>query len=362
MNIDCDNSNIEHICSLVDNNQRISIEQAVTLYNELPLFRLMDLAIEVKKRQSGDRVFYNKNFHIEPTNICKFNCKFCSYKKHLGEQEAWDMPLSEVEEYCKKHYEIGITEIHLVGAVHPSHSLEHYKNVISLIRKTVPKNVSIKAFSAIEHIEMINLANKTFEQGIKELIEAGMDSVTGGGAEIFDEEIREQICPDKASSKQWLDFHQAAHRAGIKTNSTMLYGHIENVYHRIEHLNRLRILQDETGGFLSFIPLKYRNKNNPMSHIEECSIIDDLKTLAISRIFLDNFTHIKAYWPMYGKLTTQLALLAGADDIDGTLKDTTKIYSMAGVDENALTQQQLVNMVESIGFKAIERDTFYKEL
>lgn len=360
--MDCNNSNVEQICSLVRNNQRISIEQAVTLYNEAPLFRLMDLAMEVKRRQSGDRVFYNKNFHIEPTNICKFNCQFCSYKKHLGEQEAWDLSLEQVEQYCKEHYEADITEIHLVGGVHPKHSLEHYKNVISLIRKIVPQNVSIKAFSAIEHIEMIKLANKTFEQGIKELVEAGMDSVTGGGAEIFDEEIREQICSDKPTSKEWLDFHQAAHVAGIKTNSTMLYGHIETVYHRIEHLNRLRELQDKTDGFLSFIPLKYRNKNNPMSHIAECSIVDDLKTLAISRIFLDNFAHIKAYWPMYGKLITQLALLSGADDIDGTLKDTTKIYSMAGVDENVLTQQQLVDMVESIGFRAVERDTFYKEL
>lgn len=353
---------LDNIYSKVVNKERISIDEAIILYNESSLFGLMELAMMVKKRASGNDVYYNKNFHIEPTNICKFNCKFCSYRKNEGEDDSWDMTKDDIINYCKQNYKQGVTEVHLVGGVHPKHSLEHYKEVISIIRSILPKEVSIKAFSAVEHIEMINQSGKTFKQGIKELISSGMDSVTGGGAEIFDENIRGQICSSKATSEQWLEFHSTAHKLNLKTNATMLYGHIEKLHHRIEHLNRLRIVQDKTNGFLSFIPLKYRNKNNQMSYIEECSIIEDLKTLAISRIFLDNFKHIKAYWPMYGKLTTQLALLAGADDIDGTLEDTTKIYSMAGVDENCLTQQELISMIEEIGLCAVERDTFYNKI
>ena len=353
---------LEHIYSLVENNQRITIEEAVELYQSAPLFKLMDLAMIAKKRKSGNEVYFNRNFHLEPTNICKFNCEFCSYRKRYGDVKAWDMTEEEIKKYCEDYYSDGVTEVHLVGGVNPNHSLSHYKKIISQIRDILPKSVAIKAFSAVEHIEMIKNEGISFEQGIKELIEAGMDSVTGGGAEIFDENVRLKICHEKATSKEWLDFHETAHKLGVKTNSTMLYGHIESIYHRIEHMNRLRELQDRTSGFLSFIPLKFRNKNNPMSYIEECSIIDDLKTLAISRIFLDNFDHIKAYWPMFGKLTTQLALLAGADDVDGTLKDTTKIYSMAGVDENSLTDKELCGMIENIKLIPIERDTFYNKI
>lgn len=353
---------IDQIYSLVENSQRITIAQAVELYNNAPLFKLMELAINIKKKKTGNTVFYNKNFHLEPTNICKFNCNFCSYRKREGENEAWDMSFEQIEQYCKSHYTPEITEVHLVGGVNPNHNFEHYIKIITFVRQLLPPNVNIKAFSAVEHIEMINKAGKTFKQGIIELRQAGMDSVTGGGAEIFDETVRTEICSDKATSKQWLDFHKTAHLEGMQTNSTMLYGHVESIPQRIEHLNRLRELQDQTSGFLSFIPLKYRNKNNPMSYIKECSIIDDLKTLAVSRIFLDNFEHIKAYLPMYGTLTTQLALLAGADDIDGMVKDTSKIYSMAGVNQDILDEKQLTEMISSIGFESIERDTFYNEV
>ncbi len=253
-----ENIKLEHIYSLVENNQRITISQAVELYQSAPLFKIMDLAMIVKKRKSSDEVYFNRNFHLEPTNICKFNCDFCSYRKRQGEFMAWDMTEQEIREYCKEHYSEGITEVHLVGGVNPNHSLDHYKKIISIVRDILPASVAIKAFSAVEHIEMINIKGISFEQGIKELVEAGMDSVTGGGAEIFDEEIRQKICHEKATSKEWLDFHETAHVLGVKTNSTMLYGHIESVYHRIEHMNRLREVQDRTNGFLSFIPLKFR--------------------------------------------------------------------------------------------------------
>lgn len=269
------------------------------------------------------------------------------------------MSMEEITDYVAKRMTPTITEVHLVGGVNSSHTLEHYCNVIAHIRGLVGERVQIKAFSAVEHIAMIDKAGLSYREGIERLVAAGMDTITGGGAEIFDEEIRAQICPDKASSVEWLRFHETAHNLGIKTNATMLYGHIESVYHRFEHMERLRALQDETGGFTTFIPLKFRSKNNDMSYAGETSLIDDMKTLSLSRIFLDNFSHLKAYSPMYGKERTQQAILFGADDIDGTVKDSTKIYSMAGVESHGMDEEDMIKLIEETGFKATERDTFY---
>lgn len=350
---------IDIIVDKVSNNSRISIEEAIILYENLPLFELANLAIARKRESSGEMVFYNKNFHVEPTNICLYRCKFCSYRKNEGQEGGWNMSFDEITDYINQRLTPQITEIHLVGGVNSTHTLDHYCNVISHIRKLVGDKVQIKAFSAVEHIYMIEKAALSYKQGIEKLIAAGMDTITGGGAEIFDEELRSQICPDKASSEKWLAFHEAAHNLGIKTNATMLYGHIESLYHRFEHMERLRTLQDKTGGFTTFIPLKFRSKNNDMSYAGETSLIDDMKTLALSRIFLDNFAHLKAYSPMYGKERTQQAILFGADDIDGTVKDSTKIYSMAGVESHGMDEEDMIRLIEETGFKAVERDTFY---
>lgn len=355
--------NVDQILELSKSGQRLSSEQALVLYREAPLSALALCATQIKEKFTGKKVFYNKNFHIEPTNVCVFNCKFCSYRKLASSSEAWDYSLEQIEEQALAQRDSSVTEVHIVGGVHPSHTLQYYAQMIARIKAILPR-VTIKAFSAVELIYMIDKAGLSYAEGLKILKQAGMQTLPGGGAEIFDEKLRAEICPDKAGSKEWLELHRCAHKLGISTNATMLYGHIESAEHRIDHLLRLRNLQDETSGFNAFIPLKYRNFGNQMSEIGEVGINEDMRMMALSRIFLDNFTHIKAYWPMFGKTTTELALSFGADDIDGTIDDSTKIYSMAGAeDENPrMSVEQIERLIENAGYKAVERDSFYCEL
>lgn len=353
----------EHIASLVEAGKRLSFDEALTLWQQAPLWRLGELAVRRKRAISGEKVFYNKNFHIEPTNLCVFNCKFCSFRQPKGSPKAWDMTMEEVEQMVRSFRGKGITEMHIVGGVHPEHGLDYYCDMIRRVKAILPE-AAVKAFTAIELSYMIRKAGLTIDEGLQRLIEAGMEAIPGGGAEIFDEKIRAEICPEKGSTAEWFEVHAAAHRLGIKTNATMLYGHIEGVEHRVDHLIRLREQQDRTGGFNAFIPLKYRNFGNSMSAIGEVPIVDDLRTLAMSRLILDSVPHIKAYWVMYGKQTTEMALAFGADDIDGTIDDSTKIYSMAGADDQRprMSVEDMQQMVERAGFVAIERDTHYNEI
>ena len=353
----------EDIAACVSAGERLSAEEALTLWQDAPLWRLGELAVERKRKVSGDKVFYNRNFHLEPTNVCVFNCKFCSFRRPRGSAEAWEWSMEQMQEQVRRYVGSGVTEVHIVGGVHPDHSLDYYCSLIRNVKAILP-DVAVKAYTAIELSYMIQRAGLSVHEGLRRLIEAGMDAIPGGGAEIFDEAIRSKICPDKGSTKEWFDVHRAAHELGIKTNATMLYGHIEGIEHRIDHLIRLRELQDITGGFNAFIPLKYRNFGNSMSEIGEVPIIDDLRTLAMSRLILDNVPHIKAYWVMYGKQTTEMALKFGADDIDGTIDDSTKIYSMAGAEDKRPTMsvEQMQQMVQRAGFCAVERDTYYNEI
>ncbi|MBE6221105.1 MAG: aminofutalosine synthase MqnE [Rikenellaceae bacterium] len=353
----------EDIAAQVAKGARLDEEQALVLWREAPLWRLAELAVARKREVSGDKVFYNKNFHVEPTNVCVFNCKFCSFRRPKGSPEAWDMSMEQVEELVRSFEGSGVTEVHIVGGVHPEHDIYYYCDMIRKVKSILP-SVAVKAFTAIELSYMIRKASLSVEEGLKLLIDAGMDAIPGGGAEIFDEKIRAEICPDKGSTAEWFEVHEAAHKLGIKTNATILYGHIEGLEHRVDHLMRLRRLQDKTGGFNAFIPLKYRNFGNSMSAIGEVPIVDDLRTLAMSRLILDNVPHIKAYWVMYGKQTTEMALAFGADDIDGTIDDSTKIYSMAGADDSRprMSVEQMREMVARAGFRAVERDTLYNEI
>lgn len=353
----------EDIAAQVAKGARLDEEQALVLWREAPLWRLAELAVARKREVSGDKVFYNKNFHVEPTNVCVFNCKFCSFRRPKGSPEAWDMSMEQVEELVHSFEGSGVTEVHIVGGVHPEHDIYYYCDMIRKVKSILP-SVAVKAFTAIELSYMIRKASLSVEEGLKLLIDAGMDAIPGGGAEIFDEKIRAEICPDKGSTAEWFEVHEAAHKLGIKTNATILYGHIEGLEHRVDHLMRLRRLQDKTGGFNAFIPLKYRNFGNSMSAIGEVPIVDDLRTLAMSRLILDNVPHIKAYWVMYGKQTTEMALAFGADDIDGTIDDSTKIYSMAGADDSRprMSVEQMREMVARAGFRAVERDTLYNEI
>jgi aminodeoxyfutalosine synthase len=256
-----------------------------------------------------------------------------------------------------------VTEVHIVGGVHPSRDLHYWGSLIRKIKEHRPE-LHVKAFSAIELDYMIRVTGCTIEEGLKILKEYGLDSIPGGGAEILDEKLRKIICNEKASSELWLTIHETAHKLGIASNATMLYGHLETYAHRIDHLNRLRTLQDKTGGFNAFIPLKYKKSNNSMSYLGEESVIEDLRNYAVSRIFLDNFTHIKAYWPMTGKESAQISLSFGTDDMDGTIDDTTRIYSMAGAKEEnpAMTTEEICTLIREAGFNPVERDSLYNPI
>lgn len=348
------------IAKKVDAGERIGTEEALRLIESAPMSLLGMLAVMCKERKSGKNVYYNRNFHIEPSNVCLFNCKFCSYRRPAGAPDSWDHSLEDMLEIARSYAGSGVTEVHIVGGVHPEHDLYYYADMIRRIKEILPQ-VTVKAFSAVELDYMITEAGLSLAEGLKLLKDSGMETLPGGGAEIFDEEIRRRICGEKSSSERWLEVHRTAHKLGIPTNATMLYGHVESLAHRIDHLDRLRRLQDQTGGFNAFIPLKYRSMNNSMSDLGETSVVDDMRTLAVSRIFLDNFPHIKAYWPMYGKSVTQLALAFGADDIDGTIDDTTKIYSMAGAEDTkprmGITEMRA--LITEAGYEPCERDSFY---
>jgi aminodeoxyfutalosine synthase len=318
------------------------------------------LANHVRERINGNKVFFNRNIHLEPTNICVNHCAFCSYRRRKGEEGCWELSIGELVEMAESHRLSGITEIHIVGGVHPDRDVHFYAELLREIQRILPA-VQIKAFTAVEIDAMCRFARVEVKDGLMLLKEAGLVSMPGGGAEIFDEALREKICPDKTDSKGWLEIHRTAHQLGIPTNSTMLYGLLEDYSQRIDHLNRLRTLQDETGGFNAFIPLKFKHYNNRFSHVEESTTIEDLKNYAVSRIFLDNIPHLKAYWPMIGKKVAQLSLAFGVDDLDGTIDDTTKIYSMAGSEEQSpvATTGQLEEMIIGAGFIPVERDTLY---
>lgn len=354
---------LNDIAAKVRRAERITASEAAILWREAPLWLLGELAAECKRRVSGGKVYYNRNFHIEPTNRCVFNCRFCSYRRPADSPEAWDYTMPQIEDIVRARQGQGITEVHIVGGVHPDHGLEYYIDMIRRVKALLPQ-AAVKAFTAIELSYMIRKAGLTTEEGLRRLHKAGMEAIPGGGAEIFDEELRAQICPDKGSTEEWFEVHAAAHRMGIPTNATILYGHIETLEHRIDHLDRLRRQQDATGGFNAFIPLKFRSSGNRMSDAGEVSVTDDLRMLAMSRIFLDNIPHIKAYWVMYGKATTELALAFGADDIDGTIDDSTRIYSMAGADDQrpSMSVAEMHRIVRAAGMRAVERDTFYHEI
>jgi aminodeoxyfutalosine synthase len=353
----------ERLLDQASQGKRLDANQLKELYYEAPLAALGAAADAVKRLNSGNRVFYNRNFHIEPTNICRYHCHFCSYRRDVGDPEAWDYSIEQMLEQVKIRSKSGATEVHIVGGVHPEHSLDFYIELIRQIHQLLP-NVAIKAFTAIELAYMIKASGISLKMGLEKLIAAGMSAIPGGGAEIFNDEIRRKICGEKGSAEEWLEVHEMAHRLGLKTNATILYGHIESIDDRIDHLLRLRMLQDRTNGFSAFIPLKYRSRHNSMAQIGEVSIVEDMKMMAISRLALDNFPHIKAYWPMFGKTTAEIALGFGADDVDGTIDDSTKIYSMAGAEDQkpSITITEIEQMAAAHGYTAIERDTFYNEI
>jgi aminodeoxyfutalosine synthase len=346
------------------NKERIFFDEGMLLFQKATLPFLGMLANFIRESLHGNKTYFNRNFHIEPTNVCVFSCTFCSYSRlYAQREEGWELNIDQMMAIIKKYDGKPVTEVHIVGGVHPKMNLYFFMELLQKI-KTYRPDLHIKGFTAVELDYMFRKAKLSVEDGMRMLHQAGLDSLPGGGAEIFDAEIRKQICDDKVNADGWLNIHRNAHLLGMHSNATMLYGHIENYRHRIDHMERLRKLQDETGGFNTFIPLKFRNKGNDMSHIAESTIVEDMKLYAVGRIYLDNFPHVKAYWPMLGRQSAQLSLSFGVNDLDGTIDDSTKIYSMAGSEEQhpSLTTTELVALIKQAKREPVERDTLYREI
>ncbi len=352
---------LKAIASKVLAGERITFDEGVTLFEKGELGYLGVLANYIRGKKHGNRTYFNRNFHIEPTNLCVYDCKFCSYSRLIKQRsEGWEYTLDEMLNIVKKYDGEPVTEVHIVGGVLPQYDVPFYSELFSKIREHRPE-LHIKALTPVEYHYIFKKAKIDYATGMKLMHDAGLGSIPGGGAEIFHPEVRELISKDKCTADQWLAIHEEWHKLGGRSNATMLYGHIEQYRHRVDHMERLRQLQDKTRGFQTFIPLKFRNKDNQMSHVPETSVVEDLRNYAVARIYLDNFDHIKAYWAMISRTTAQLSLNFGVDDIDGTLDDTTKIYSMAGAEEQhpGMSTKQLVELIKQVGREPIERDTLY---
>lgn len=349
------------IAQKVQNQERITFEEGVYLYEKGDLAYLGVLANYIRERKHGDNTYFNRNFHLEPTNLCVYDCKFCSYSRLIKQKaEGWEYTMEEMLDVVKKYDQEPVTEVHIVGGVLPQYDLAFYSALFTAIKKHRPE-LHVKALTPVEYHYIFKKAKIDYATGMKLMKEAGLESMPGGGAEIFHPEVREVIAKDKCTGDQWLAIHEEWHKLGMRSNATMLYGHIEKFEHRVDHMERLRQLQDKTGGFQTFIPLKFRNQHNQMEQVPEVSVIEDLRNYAIARIYMDNFEHIKAYWAMISRQTAQLSLNFGVDDIDGTLDDTTKIYSMAGAEEQnpAMSTEEVAMLIRQVKRRPIERDTLY---
>lgn len=361
LNITLTDQSLRKIGEKVIAGERITPEEGVILFEKGSLSWLGSLANHVREKLHGQKTYFNRNFHIEPTNVCVFSCKFCSYSRlYAHKEEGWELTTEQMLDIVRKYDGQPVTEVHIVGGVHPKLTLEFFADLLRKIKSHRP-DLHIKGFTPVELDYMFRKAKVSVEEGMKYLLDAGLQSLPGGGAEIFSADIREQICADKVDAEGWLKIHEVAHALGMHSNATMLYGHIESYHHRIDHMERLRNLQDKTRGFNTFIPLKFRNKDNEMSHIQESTIVEDMKMYAVARIYMDNFPHLKAYWPMLGRNSAQLTLSFGVNDLDGTIDDSTKIYSMAGSEEQSpsMTTAELVSLIRQVKRQPVERDTLY---
>ncbi len=352
-------SDFESIAQKVTANQRISPEEALLLFESNDLLAIGELAALANQRKNGGSVFFNVNRHINPTNICVNRCAFCAFSKTAGEEGAYTLALEEICRRARVAQAEGATEVHMVGGLHPDLAFEYYEEVLATVRRAAP-NLHIKAFTAVEVDYFSRISGLSIEQVLERLKSAGLGSMPGGGAEILVEEVRQRICPEKISSQRWLEIIRLAHRAGLKTNATMLYGHVETYADRVAHMAMLRDLQDETRGFQAFIPLAFQPENSDLRlDIKGTSGLDDLKTLAIGRIFLDNFDHVKAYWVMLGEKIAQVALAFGVNDLDGTVVEEKIGHDAGAQSPQSLTKDGIIRLIKKAGKVPVERDTLY---
>ncbi len=351
------------IAEKVISGERLSFEDGLTLFESKDIHTIGYLANLVAERKNGKFAYFNVNVHITPTNICVGTCKFCAFRKKKGEEGAYELTMEEVLRKLENYRKLnpGLTEVHIVGGLHPDWSYEHYLEIVREVKRAFPE-IHIKAYTAEEIKFIAEKGNRSVEETIKDLIEAGLGSIPGGGGEIFSEEIREKLCPDKITGEEYLEIHKTAHRLGLKSNATMLFGHIESYADRVDHLIRLREAQDETGGFQTFIPLAFHPKNTEIPGANYTTGFDELKTIAISRLILDNFPHIKAYWIMLGEKVAQIALQFGADDIDGTVTEEDITQAAGARAGQFIPKERLIKLIREAGKVPVERDTLYNVL
>jgi aminodeoxyfutalosine synthase len=344
--------------------KRLSPEEALFLFESDDIFTLGRMANHAAAERNGNNAYFIRNHHINPTNICVNRCKFCAFSRSKGEKGAYEMSIRKIISKLKRQAvkgQLPFSEVHIVGGLHPDWPFEHYPKMLKAIKKNFPE-LHIKAFTAVEIDYFSKLSGLSLKETLLELKEAGLGSMPGGGAEILGARVRNRICPEKISGKRWLQVKETAHSIGLRTNATMLYGHVEKYAHRVDHMLKLRDLQDRTGGFQAFIPLSFHPLNTNIEGAAYTSGIDDIKTIAISRLFLDNFDHIKAYWIMLGAKIAQLALRFGADDLDGTIIEEKITHSAGGLSGSAMTRNELTNLIDKAGKVPVERDSFYNPL
>jgi aminodeoxyfutalosine synthase len=341
--------------------KRITESEALNLFKSDDIFSLASIASHIAEKKNGRKAYFVRNRHINPTNICVNRCRFCAFSRSKGQEGAYELTLEEIIKKLRiTHHASRITEVHIVGGLHPDWPFTYYLELVSAIKKEFPK-LHIKAFTAVEIDYFSKISGLSIEETLNTLKRCGLGSIPGGGAEIFAPAVRNKLCPEKISGQRWLDVMASAHKVGLRTNATMLYGHIESYKDRVDHLMKLRRLQDKTGGFQAFIPLAYHPKNTEIKG-SYTSGLDDLRTIAVSRLYLDNFDHIKAYWVMLGEKISQLALKFGADDIDGTIIEEKITHSAGGLTGGKLTAEQLSDMIKKAGRIPVERDSFYRKI
>lgn len=353
---------LKSIRDKVEAGQRLSLDDGLLLYrDDIPLNDVGQLANLVRERINGNRGYYNINTHLNATNVCVYRCVFCAFRSDLRSPKGYVMDENAILARGREAVENGCTEMHIVGGLHHKRDFGWYKGILETLHGAYP-DLHLKAWTAVEINWFEFLTKKSTAEVLQELVAAGLGSLPGGGAEIFHPEVRDKICEHKADSRNWIDIHRTAHQLGIRSNCTMLYGHIEEAFHRIDHLLRLRELQDETGGFQTFIPLAFHPDNTGLSHIKKPSVLMDLRTMAVSRLMLDNIPHIKAYWIMLGIETAQTALAYGADDIDGTVRHELIYHDAGATTPELLSVQRIRELISETGRDPVERDTLYREV
>ncbi len=339
--------------------ERLDFDEGLRLYAHPDLLAVGRMADFVRERRHGDVVFYNVNRHINPTNVCIQGCTFCAFGVKGTMPQSWEMSHDEVYERAAECAAQGATEIHIVSGVHPQYDLAWYETCFRGLEERHPE-IHLKTLTAVEVAHFADAEGISYREVLERLRAAGMDSMPGGGAEIFHPEVREQICDTKCGTEDWFAIHREVHAMGLRTNATMLYGHIEHARHRVDHVLRLREFQDETGGFQAFIPLAFHPENTALDHLPGPGILLDLRVMAVSRLLLDNFAHLKAYWIMLGPKTAQVALSFGADDLDGTVVEERIVHMAGATSPEEMTVSQLRHLIEGAGRVPVERDTLYR--